>query len=935
MKKILLLCLVLLTFIGSFATFASSQENVTLDIESNIQENQTFNLEINNASASTSLVVYLPENITYTPTSESTNDAFSVEENDDQLIITPTQENAMPTQINIPLSAAKSGDYNIAVESGADSSSIDFTVEPATEETAQTPETTVDEDDNDNDNDTDTSTPTSDASSVAENSSQLQLKAEQDGWTEQTTYQASTIEVDSSTTLYYQFGGKNLQGTTVSLDDTAYIAPGAYIYDKVANRAIYSLFGQDKNSMTSSNIDILIGAEPDSSSILSRRGSPSSQSNIHYYTKTDSNGLLAQKLSFDFTITQNSITYSFNMSIEMHGTTSGYVSVTETLTSLEDAKVEDITLGARADTKLDGNDYVPIKYIGQNEGLYIETDDEEYRLFYIFKRANSFPNWKGDTLSNSCIISSTPHNNAIHFQYPTSIGQETENAHSGNTSFYTANTDSSIYFKTQPFSLEANESRTSEFTITLQSSPPKMLGEIDNLEDDSIYYGDDLEFSGTWNDLNSDYVDLYYKIDDQDAVLFGDKVANPTRGHSIDWTQTISEEDILNGQAFTPGTKHTITFYAIDTEGYPSNLVTFNFTETYPTVTAKYVDTNGQTLAPDEVLTGAVGTDYQTTVKEIEGYALSSVDGEAQGTFAAKNTTVTYTYETIDYALTGQALAKQGDSYAEITTAAPGDTVRYSYTFNTPYGVKQGYYYDAATFTLNQIDENITDISNIQITDEAGNTVGSGTFSAADRTLTANLTTKDTERSEKLTLTFDAKISPTVEIGATIDQAATVNGSFTSGNTFSANSNTVHLDIVNGELKFSSAPNTISFGNHSIPNSETTYYGKADDDLTVTDARGTGGSWKLMLQLQTPLVGASSKDDLSAYLSYHQNGQVYPLSAEAAIEVADVQTKDASPVVISSNWAEGQDGFYLTLPGYRPRSDSYECTVNWTLQDTP
>ncbi|WP_099224067.1 MucBP domain-containing protein [Listeria costaricensis] len=933
MKKILLLCLILLTFIGSFAAFASSQEDITLKVDNKIQENQAFHLEISNASSS--LIVYLPEDITYTPTSENTDADLSVEKNDDQLIITPNQETTMPTKINISLSAAKSGDYSIVVENGTDHSSIDFTVESAAEENTA----------NKKDNEvviatSETSNPTNDASSVAENSSQLQLKAEQDGWTEQTTYRASAINVDPATTLYYQFGNKYLQGTTVSLDDITYISPGAYIYDKIADRAIYALYGQEStdsaiNAQTS-HIDILIGDEPNSTSVLTNSNSyTSSWNNLHYYTKSDPNGLVAQKLAFDFVVMLNEVPYTFNMSIELHGYTNGYVSITQELTNLGDEEVANIVIGDRSDTKLDGDDNVPIKFIGQNKGLYIETSDKKYRLFYIFNRANSFPNWKGDYFTNSSVISSTPSNNVIHFQYPTSTGQEVTNAAAGTDAFYVYRKDSAIFFKTQPFSLKPNESHTSEYTLTLQSSPPKMTGTLDNLENESVYYGGNLEFSGTWNDLNSDYMDLYYQIDGQDPVLFEDDLMNSEKGTSRDWAQTISEEEILNGQAFTPGTEHTITFYATDDEEYTSNLVTFNFTETYPAVTAKYLDSSGQTLAPDEVLIGAPGTDYQTIAKEIEGYALSTIDGEAQGTFTTENKIITYTYEKLNYSLTGQVLAKQGDSYAEITTASPGDTVRYSYTFNTPYGVKQGYYYDAAAFTLNQIDDDISEINNIQITDSTGKEVGNGSFSTENRTLTANLTAKDTERSEKLTLTFDAKISPTTEIGATIDQTAHTNGSFTSGNAFSTDSNTVHLDIVSGELKFISTPDTLSFGSHSISNNETTYYGTADDDLAVLDARGAGSSWKLMLQLQTPLQGTLSKDDLTAYLSYYRGGQVYPLSTTDAMEVANIQTKDANPVVISSNWAKGQNGFHLTLPGSRPLSDSYECTATWTLQSAP
>lgn len=66
--------------------------------------------------------------------------------------------------------------------------------------------------------------------------------------------------------------------------------------------------------------------------------------------------------------------------------------------------------------------------------------------------------------------------------------------------------------------------------------------------------------------------------------------------------------------------------------------------ETTGTVTANYVDTDGNTIANAVTTTGAVGTSYTTSAKTISGYSLSSVQGSESGTYTSGTITVTYTY---------------------------------------------------------------------------------------------------------------------------------------------------------------------------------------------------------------------------------------------------------------------------------------------------
>lgn len=71
------------------------------------------------------------------------------------------------------------------------------------------------------------------------------------------------------------------------------------------------------------------------------------------------------------------------------------------------------------------------------------------------------------------------------------------------------------------------------------------------------------------------------------------------------------------------------------------------------TVIVKYVDNIGNELAPDETLNGFGGEAYTTSRKPIDGYrACGSDPDNANGTYAAAPTTVTYVYERIPASLT-------------------------------------------------------------------------------------------------------------------------------------------------------------------------------------------------------------------------------------------------------------------------------------------
>ncbi|MGX6969565.1 MucBP domain-containing protein [Vagococcus bubulae] len=65
----------------------------------------------------------------------------------------------------------------------------------------------------------------------------------------------------------------------------------------------------------------------------------------------------------------------------------------------------------------------------------------------------------------------------------------------------------------------------------------------------------------------------------------------------------------------------------------------------YGKVTTLFIDENGNSIAAPVVDNGVVGTDYQTSPIDIEGYTLTSVPNNKTGKFSNENITVTYVYK--------------------------------------------------------------------------------------------------------------------------------------------------------------------------------------------------------------------------------------------------------------------------------------------------
>ncbi|MBC1467561.1 MucBP domain-containing protein, partial [Listeria welshimeri] len=123
----------------------------------------------------------------------------------------------------------------------------------------------------------------------------------------------------------------------------------------------------------------------------------------------------------------------------------------------------------------------------------------------------------------------------------------------------------------------------------------------------------------------------------------------------------LATPDTLNGKLDAPyqTTAKNIAGWAVKTTPSNANGVFTNTNQTVTyvyekadaaPVTVKYTDDKGNELATPDTLNGKLDAPYQTTAKNIAGWAVKTTPSNATGVFTNTNQTVTYVYEKADAA---------------------------------------------------------------------------------------------------------------------------------------------------------------------------------------------------------------------------------------------------------------------------------------------
>ncbi|PAB00293.1 BspA family leucine-rich repeat surface protein [Enterococcus canintestini] len=148
----------------------------------------------------------------------------------------------------------------------------------------------------------------------------------------------------------------------------------------------------------------------------------------------------------------------------------------------------------------------------------------------------------------------------------------------------------------------------------------------------------------------------------------------------------------------------------------------------------------------------------------------------------------------------------------------------------------------------------------------------------------------------------------------------------------------------------STYPKEITFGNHDITYDDVSYKGEengqdATAKIDLTDTRGTSGNGFSLKVSRTKWQGKKTGAELVGTLSFEEknlvNSNNFPIhGGDKTIELKK-ENEEIEVLSADKNQSGGQttmtlDNFQLMVPGTSKKvQDQFDCTVTWTLSDTP
>ncbi|TFJ70068.1 MucBP domain-containing protein [Carnobacterium maltaromaticum] len=290
--------------------------------------------------------------------------------------------------------------------------------------------------------------------------------------------------------------------------------------------------------------------------------------------------------------------------------------VSDTIKNISGKDLKNVWIARSYDTMLDGNDAVPVKYLGSNNGLYIAQNDS--KLSYNFHMPIGPEGWAADQYNRQIIP-------AV-FSNPTNLGQASLNKPADDIAF--SNGDSGIYMKWSPKDFPKDSSREIGYIVGV--TPENVdAPEVTVARESFEYLGGDYDLSGTVLSKDPSVTDMkmYYQVDRESPKEFK-LVANDPLGSAHSWSTIIPESEL------TGGYPKQISVYATDSNGYYSDAKTVDLTEpkSQP-VTVKYLNQEGKLLKETKI-TGRYGEPYEVEVFNFPNYTVENQPENSRGTIS-------------------------------------------------------------------------------------------------------------------------------------------------------------------------------------------------------------------------------------------------------------------------------------------------------------
>ena len=207
---------------------------------------------------------------------------------------------------------------------------------------------------------------------------------------------------------------------------------------------------------------------------------------------------------------------------------------------------------------------------------------------------------------------------------------------------------------------------------------------ISSFDENGNSLGDDqiLKFNGQNFDLfHADTLDKAgWKID-LDKSIYTEGENHATLRQMMEMSNTTTAEEFAN--FFNEQLK---TLIIDETHFYTKTDTSIDvvYSRIQSSVTANYVDENGNVFSDPKTMTGNIGDTYSFETQDISGYTLTNVTGSISGTYGNDDQTVTYVYkkttQNVDVPETDKLVENTSDNSEENDTLAINETSKDSKT---------------------------------------------------------------------------------------------------------------------------------------------------------------------------------------------------------------------------------------------------------------
>lgn len=355
-------------------------------------------------------------------------------------------------------------------------------------------------------------------------------------------------------------------------------------------------------------------------------------------------------------------------------------------------------------------------------------------------------------------------------------------------------------------------------------------------------------------------------------------------------------------------------------------------------VVIKYLDEWNQPLAKEKTITGQIGTTYEETALKINGFELKETIGQTSGKFTEKGQTLIFKYQAMAFVLEQGVFDKEQQSL-DGGFVNNNDVLAYKLSLKSVFEEEVPVVYYQELTVTQKVDPNLTAITEITLTDNQGNLIGTGQYQEQENSIIATLTEKYLARNENIYLSFKGRVKNDVMAETKLTVSGTVVGSYSNNLIIKPTTSNEVSSTVLGELRFVSAPVTIDFGELSISHfrKEVGVPKEAiDQPLLVEDTRKKRSPWYLTAEISRPMTnGTDQREDA---LRYYYKGEPLILKPSPQVIYQNNGEDTKFDYNITDDWqAEAKTTglkFKINSNQAPISSDSYKGSVKWVLRNT-